>query len=109
MLEALLAARWIAALLPSLPLRGIVTVLLVTARGVTGSVQLLSAVALRWNRPFAPVLAAFALAASAVLVIFETGLRLTPSNVDPTFRWWFVAGYALYAAVASWAITRTNP
>jgi hypothetical protein len=83
----------------------LVTGVLVAARGLVGSAQLIAAVTLRWNRPFAPTLATMSLAASAVLVALETGVRLVPSDADPTFRWWLVAGYAAYAVLASSAVT----
>ena len=45
-------------------------------------------------------LATATLAASAALVTFETGWRLVPTNLDPTYGWWLVGAYWLYAAVA---------
>jgi hypothetical protein len=108
MLEALLTARWIAALIPSLPTRGLSTDLLIALRGLVGSAQLVAAVTLRWRRPFAARLAVACLAASAGLIVFETGLRLAPSNLDPSFKWWAVLAYLSYAVVASWAISGTN-
>jgi hypothetical protein len=42
-----------------------------------------------------------ALIASAILTTFEIGLRIAPSNLDPTWRWWLVVLYWVYAIVAS--------
>ena len=105
-LEAVQSALWIAALLPSLGVRDRTTVALVCLRAVVSGIQMVGGLLLRLGRMSAPALARSALTASAVLVPFETGFRLVPSNLDPTYRWWLVTAYALYAGSAIWYLGR---
>ena len=44
-----------------------------------------------------PRLARWAYAQSAVLVTLEIGFRFAPTNIFPSYRWWFVAAYWAYA------------
>jgi hypothetical protein len=101
-LEAVQSALWIAGLLPSLGVRDRTTVALVCLRAVVSGVQMVSGLLLRLGRMSAPALARSALTASAALAPFETGFRLVPSSLDPTYRWWLVTVYAVYAASAIW-------
>lgn len=99
--EALYSALWVAGLFPALAVRDGLTVLLVSLRGGLSVIELMAAWSLLRRRPGAPLLAAGAVLASAVLLTLETGLRLVPTNLDPTYRWWVVGGYWIYAAAAA--------
>jgi multisubunit Na+/H+ antiporter MnhB subunit len=103
-LEALYSAFWIARLLPSLAVRDSLTVLLVSIRGTVSAVELIAAWALLRRSPGGPLLAGAALGASAVLTVLETGWRLVPTNLDPTWRWGIVGAYAVYAVLGIWAL-----
>ena len=100
--EALLSAAWIAGLMPSVPTREAVILVLVTLRGGVSALQLTAATLLFGRRPPGWRLARWALLASAALVTLEIGWRLSPSNIDPTFRSWFVAWYWVYALACGW-------
>ncbi len=104
--EALYSAFWVAGLLPTLSDRDAAAVALICARTGVSAVELVSAWLLFKNRLPGPTLARAALAASSGLVALETGWRLAPTNLDPTYRWWLVAAYWLYAGAAIWAIGR---
>ena len=99
-MEAVNAALWVVHLLPSLAVRDRTTIALVLLRAGVSGLQIASGVFLRTGRLSGPAVARWALAASAVLVPFETGWRLVPTNLDPTYRWWLVGGYWLYAGAA---------
>src|SRR5438552_3312803 len=107
-LEAVESALWVARLLPSLGVRDRTTVALVCVRAAISSVELVSGVLLRLGRISAPVLARAALLASASLMPFEVGFRLVPTNLDPTYRWWIVAAYAVYAGRAIWYLRQQS-
>jgi predicted membrane channel-forming protein YqfA (hemolysin III family) len=108
-LEAAQSALWIARLLPSLGVRDRTTVALVCLRAAISGMQMVSGVLLRIGRLSAPAVARSALLASASLMPFEMGWRLVPTNLDPTYRWWITAGYAMYAAGAIWYLNRDPP
>jgi hypothetical protein len=107
-LEGVRSGLWIAALLPSLGVRDRTTVVLVCLRAAVSAIQMVSGVLLRLGRMSAPALARAALLASAVLMPLELGLRLVPTNMDPTYRWWLVAAYAVYAGSAIWYLGRAR-
>ena len=51
------------------------------------------------GRPPGPPFARVALAQSAVLVTFELGFGLAPTNLFPAYRWWAVGVYWIYALI----------
>ena len=106
LLEGALTVIWVTRLLSTLAVYGGLTLALIGVRGLVGAMQLTSGVWLLSNRLAAPTLAAASLVASALLLVVEVGLRQSPSNLDPTFRWQFVIAYALYAAVMIALLTR---
>jgi len=106
--EALRNALWLTALLPSMVWRDFETVVLVAVRAAVSAVEIVGGVLLLENRQRGAALARIALPVSAVLVTLEIGWRLSPSDVDPTFRWWIVAGYWLYAIAASVWLRRSG-
>jgi len=95
--EVVRTAFWIAALLPSLGWRGHWILLLVVARAGVGALQIASSVLLFEERARGVRLAPIALISSALLLTLEIGFRLAPSDVDPSFRWWIVGAYWVYA------------
>jgi hypothetical protein len=102
-LEAFGSAHALAGILPGLGAYGVLAILLLAARLIIAAGQLVAGVRLWRREPSANALARAVLAASAVLLTVEIGWRLAPTNSDPTFRWWFVGGYWIYAAIAiSW-------
>ena len=101
-LEAIQSALWIARLLPSLGVRDRTTVVLVGLRAVVSAVELVAGLQLRLNRMTGRPLARAALLASTALMTIEIGWRQVPTNLDPTYRWWIVGAYVVYAAAAYW-------
>jgi hypothetical protein len=100
LLEALSTALWIAGLFRGIAAREPATIALIVLRAGVATVQLVSFMLLLRESPAGRRVAAVSLLASAVLIVPEIGLRLVPTNSEPTFRWWFVAGYCGYAAAA---------
>jgi hypothetical protein len=107
--EGLLGALWLANLVPVIAAHGPVTIALIVARGLVAAAQLMSGWLLIRRRPPGAPIARGALLASAALVILEIGLRLAPSNLDPTFRWPVVAAYGAYAMALRWSLRPEGP
>jgi hypothetical protein len=99
-LESSMAGLWIAALLPTLGVRGWLTSTLVACRAIVSACELSGAVWLYGRRRPGAAVSRWALIASAILTTFEIGWRLAPSNLDYTFRWWCVGAYWAYAVAA---------
>lgn len=105
-LEGLYAGLWLAGLLPGLGRRGALVLVLIGVRAAVGAVEVVAAWLLLRGSMSSRPLAAAALAASAVLVPLETGWRLVPTNLDPTYRRWLVGAYWVYAATALWVLRK---
>lgn len=105
MLEAVNSAFWIERLLPSLAVRDRTTIVLVCLRALVSGLQGVGGLLLRANRMSGPAMARGALWGSAALIPFEVGARLVPGNLDPTYRWWVVVAYWIYAATATWYLS----
>ena len=105
-IEGALTALWLTRLLSTLAAYDGFVLALIAARSLAGALQLTSASWLLSHRLAAPTLAAASLVVSALLRVVEVGLRQSPSNLDPSFRWHFVIAYALYAAVMVVLLTR---
>jgi hypothetical protein len=56
------------------------------------------------RRPQGPVLARYALLASALLTLFDVGLNLAPTMVYPWWRWQVTGGYLIYVVTCIWAL-----
>jgi hypothetical protein len=97
---------WFTQLLSSLSWRDKTSVAAILARGLAGAMQLTTGWGLASRRPSSPALAKWVLLVSAVLLTIETGWRLTPTDLDPTWRWPLIAVYWLYALVAAWFLQR---
>lgn len=106
--EALNSAAWLTGLVQTVGSRDAVQLGLMALRGGVTALQLAGALQLFDGRARGSTLASWALAASAVLVTFETGWRLAPSNADLTYRWWFVGAYWVYAAASTWWLRRSS-
>ena len=107
LIEVLLASLWIVQLLPSLAYRGALSCVLIGARAVLTAVEFMAARLLMKGEAAAPILARRVLLASACLMTLEVGFRLTPTNLDPTFKWWIVGSYWLYV-LAAWLMLRSS-
>jgi hypothetical protein len=100
--EGVTTLFWLVQLLSSLMWRDRASIAIVLARGVVGAMQLTSGWWLAMQRLAAPALARVSLLLSAGLITLEIGARLSPSDLDPTFRWPLVGAYWVYALVAAW-------
>src|SRR3954452_23992609 len=98
--EGLSTGLWIARILQMLSALGWLVILLAVLRGLTGGVQLMGGMSLFTVRPSVR-LSQISLVASAALTTLEIGVRLTPNNLDPTWRWPLVVLYWAYALGAS--------
>jgi len=100
---------WLVMLLPSLGWRDRASVAVIVLRGLIGALQLVSGWGLASRTASAPALARFALGISAALLVIEIGFRVSPSNLDPTYRWPLVLAYAVYALVAIFVLRPKSP
>lgn len=100
-LEGLYTAVWIAGLIPTLVAYDALTLTVIAARGAVGGLEFVAGWWLGSRRPGAGALATWTLLASAALLTVELGARLAPSDLDPAFRWPFVAGYWVYTLLAA--------
>jgi hypothetical protein len=98
--EGVWTLMWLTQLLSSLGWRDKSSVALILARGVVGAMQLTTGWGLASRRPPALALARWVLLVSAVLFTVEICWRLTPTDLDPTYRWPLVVAYWVYALVA---------
>ena len=104
--EGTLTVLWLTSLLSTLSVYDARTLVVIGARGFVGTLQLTSAWMLLGGRLPARTFAVAAFALSAILIVAELGARLSPSNLDPTFRWPIVALYSVYATTMIWLLTR---
>ena len=100
--EGLLDVLWLANIVPVIAAHGPLTIVLLIARGLVAAALLMSGWLILEGRPPAAAIARGALLASALLITLEIGLRLAPSNLDPTFIWPLVVIYWLYAIGLRW-------
>lgn len=99
--EGLTTGWWLARIFPSIQGYDRAALILVAARTLIGSMQLMGGFFLMGRRLAAATLARFALLASAMLTTFEIGARMAPTDLDPTFRWPLVIAYWIYAFAAA--------
>ena len=104
LLEVGINALWIAQLLPSIAVRDAMTWALILVRGVVTALEFTVARNLWQGSAAASALARRVLLASAALVLVETGFRLAPTNLDPTFKWWVTGAYWVYVLAAGWVL-----
>jgi len=106
--EGVWTLMWLTQLLSSLGWRDKSSVALILARGVVGAMQLTTGWGLAGMRPSALPLARWVVLVSAVLSTLEIGWRLTPTDLDPTYRWPLVLAYWVYALGAVWVLRRQD-
>jgi hypothetical protein len=106
LLEGVSTGLWIARLVPMLGAYGTATTLLILVRGVVAATQCMAGWLMFDDRPPATPMAIWSLLASAVLITLELGARLAPSDNDPTFRWYVVGAYWVYALGLVWYLAR---
>ena len=104
LLEVGINALWIAEVLPSIAVRDAMTWALILVRGVLTALEFTAATNLWQGSAAASALARRVLAASAALMLLETGFRLAPTNLDPTFKWWVTGAYWVYMLAAGWVL-----
>jgi hypothetical protein len=109
LVEGLSSAVRVAGLVGGLGGHDAVAVLLVFLRLLVGMMQFTGGWLLAARRPPGDLVARLAFPASAVLTTLETGLRLAPTNADPTYRWLTVGIYWIYAAGMMWLVGRAVP
>lgn len=95
--EGVSGAVWVAGLISMLQAYGVLTAVLVVARGLAGALQCAGGVMLLTRRPPGQVFGQLGFASGAVLATLETGFRFVPTNSFPTYRWVWVAIYWVYA------------
>ena len=101
-LEALSSGLRATGRLPMLVIYPWFTLALMTARLGVAVAQFSSGWMLLQHQPVGRVLGFWSYIASAALVTLEVGLRLTPSNLFPAYRWPAVGLYWLYALAGGW-------
>jgi hypothetical protein len=106
LLEGFWTALWIAGLLPSLAGHSSRVVTVITLRATVGVAQIMAARFLLAGRAGGRAIAQVALIGSAALLTIELGARMSPSNLDPSWRWPVVAAYWIYAAALSVRLRR---
>lgn len=97
LIEGVAGAVRLAGFVQSLAVYGPIALTLLALRGLVCAMQITGGWWLAARRPTAPAIVRVAMLASLVLTVAETGFRLAPTSLDPTFRWWAVAAYAVYA------------
>ena len=100
--EGLLDVLWLANIVPVIAAHGPLTIVLLIARSLVAAALLMSGWLILGGRPPAGAIARGALLASALLMTLEIGLRLAPSNLDPTFGWPLVIVYWIYTIALRW-------
>ena len=106
--EGASSGYWITTLVPRFGGFDAIVDVVLALRALVAAAQVAGGIALRARRPVATPLAQSALIASAVLMVFEVGARIAPSNLTPSLRVPVVAAYAIYAAFAAWALQRAR-
>lgn len=101
LLEGFWTALWIAGLLPTIGAQSRTVVTVITLRAMVGVAEIMAARFLLARRAGARPLAQMTLIGSATLLTVEIGARLSPTNMDPTYRWPLVAAYWIYAVAVS--------
>ena len=97
---------WFTQLMSSLGWRDRSSVVAILARVAVGAMQLTTGWGLANRRPSAASFARWVLLLSAVLLTIELGAHVTPSDLDPTWRWPVVVGYWLYVLAAQYFLAR---
>jgi hypothetical protein len=106
--EGVVTAVWLAGLLPSLSMQDAPTLAAILGRAAIAAALIAAGRGLDPSRPATGRVAAIALVASAGFRTAEIAAALTPSDLSPTFRTPVIVGYWLYAAAASWYVTRSE-
>ncbi len=106
--EVGLTALWFSARVLQLPAYDAAVLGMLAVRLAVTFVQAAAAFSLGQHSRSGPTLARYAFLTSAVVLTFEIGGRLTPTNVFPSHRWFVVAAYWVYAALAALAAGRVR-
>jgi hypothetical protein len=95
--EALFGALNFTQLIPQIVIYTPLTIALILLRAMVNAFLFVGGWTLANRRPQGPALARYALAAGAVLTLFDVGLNLAPTMIYPWWRWQVTAGYFIYA------------
>ena len=104
--ESLWTAMWLAQRLGMLAVYDNTARSLLLLRVLVTMAQFVAGWWLQREIPPARTLASTALVSSAVLLVFELGLRLAPTSVVPRWEWIYVGAYGAYALVAMTVLWR---
>ncbi|MEO8070285.1 MAG: hypothetical protein ABI652_02710 [Acidobacteriota bacterium] len=105
-IDGLLTELWVAGHVSTIAAYSPAPLLLMAASAIVGAAQFAGARMVIARRPAGPVLAQYALAGSALLMVLELGLGLAPSNLFPSLKWPVVCVYLVYATLAIWGLRR---
>lgn len=106
--EVVNSASWISRILSFAAAYDATVFAVVGVRAAVTALQVSAVLQLWAGRSVARVLGPVALMGSAILLVFEIGLRLAPSSLPPGQRGVVVAAYAVYAVCATWLLRRSN-
>jgi hypothetical protein len=106
--ESLFGALNFTQLISQIAIYAPLTIGLILLRAVVNAFLFVGGWTLANRRPQGPALARYALAASAVLTLFDLGFNLAPTMVYPWWRWQVTGGYLVYAATCIWALKDTE-
>jgi hypothetical protein len=98
--EAMFGALRVANLLPRLAAYDAIALVLIVARGLIGALQIAAGWMIATHRPQGRTLGQAALAAAALITVFDVGFGLAPTDVYAWLRWQVTAAYGAYAAAA---------
>ena len=99
-LEVVNAMLWSSRIVSAAATYDAVVLLMVLIRVAVSALQAISAWMLVERAPPALTFATYGFLLSAVLIVFELGFRLSPSNVTPGLRTPVIVAYILYAGAA---------
>jgi hypothetical protein len=106
--ESLFGALNFTQLISQLGIYTPLTIALILVRAVVNAFLFTGGWTLANRRPQGPALASYALAASAVLTMFDVGLNLAPTMVYSWWRWQVTLGYFIYAVICIWILKYTG-
>lgn len=107
--EAFLTFSWLSRIGSMVVIYDAQVLVFVGLRTGVAALQVTSALMLYRRAPPAARFAQWSLGLSAVLLLFEVGLRFSPSSIQPGLRAPFLAAYAVYAVVGIWALRARKP
>lgn len=105
-LEALNSLLWASRIVSAAAAYDGGVLLMVALRILVAALQAICAWMWAGGAAPAPPLSIVVFLGSAVLLVFELGVRLSPSSLQPDLRWPVVAAYGIYALVCIAVVKR---